>query len=266
MRCNGDFRFAALVAFARARRRRRPLDRALRAARRARRPATRRARRPIRPRTSRTCSRRFARSCSSGSASRSGTRRRTSRPRRGGRRRSRGRASPREPGGVLPRRRRLPRVPRAPGRRRADRVAIVDEDGVGLGRHDGIWRFTPGQRRGLGVASAEPLFALRSDACDRTRSSSVRARSLAIRTIAARGTLYVAVDRAEAKLRYRSPVVGAPWPDGRRVRARARRAGGRGRARAGRRPLRRRRRRRSRSDHGDDWVGSRAMTLALSRR
>src|SRR5688572_20127567 len=30
--------------------------------------------------------------------------------------------------------------------------AIVDEDGRELGRHDGFWRFTPGQRRGIGVA------------------------------------------------------------------------------------------------------------------
>ena len=29
------------------------------------------------------------------------------------------------------------------------------------GRHDGYWRFTPGQRRGLGVAAAEPLYAIR---------------------------------------------------------------------------------------------------------
>ena len=32
--------------------------------------------------------------------------------------------------------------------------AIVDEDGRELGAHDGFWRFTPGQRRGLGVAAA----------------------------------------------------------------------------------------------------------------
>ena len=30
--------------------------------------------------------------------------------------------------------------------------AIVDEDGRELGRHSGHWRFTPGQRKGLGVA------------------------------------------------------------------------------------------------------------------
>src|SRR5438105_5425828 len=38
--------------------------------------------------------------------------------------------------------------------------AIVDEDGRELGRHSGHWGFTPGQRRGLGIAAAEPLYAL----------------------------------------------------------------------------------------------------------
>src|SRR5215467_14014169 len=32
--------------------------------------------------------------------------------------------------------------------------AIVGEDGNELGRHEGFWRFTPGQRRGLGIAAA----------------------------------------------------------------------------------------------------------------
>src|SRR3954468_17249756 len=42
--------------------------------------------------------------------------------------------------------------------------AIVGEDGAQLGTHDGFWRFTPGQRRGLGVSAATPLYALRLDA------------------------------------------------------------------------------------------------------
>ena len=73
-----------------------------------------------------------------------------------------------EPGGVLPRRRRLPRLPGAPRARGRRTGAIVDEDGRELGRHDGFWRFTPGQRRGLGVAAAEPLYALRTDARSNT--------------------------------------------------------------------------------------------------
>jgi tRNA-uridine 2-sulfurtransferase len=37
---------------------------------------------------------------------------------------------------------------------------IVHVDGRVLGRHDGIHRFTIGQRRGLGVSSAEPLYVV----------------------------------------------------------------------------------------------------------
>jgi tRNA-specific 2-thiouridylase len=86
--------------------------------------------------------------------------------------------------------------------------AIIDQDGRELGRHRGSWRFTPGQRRGLGVAAGRPLYALRSDR--RTNTVVVGPReSLATRTISARGRLYVPVRHAEAKWRYRSPAVGA---------------------------------------------------------
>jgi tRNA-specific 2-thiouridylase len=86
--------------------------------------------------------------------------------------------------------------------------AIVDEDGKELGRHAGHWRFTPGQRKGLGVAAPQPLYALRSDA--RTNTVVVGPRTaLARATIAAAGRLYVPVERAEAKLRYRSEAVPA---------------------------------------------------------
>ena len=46
---------------------------------------------------------------------------------------------------------------------------IVDEDGRELGRHAGFWRFTPGQRRGLGVAAGGPVYALRSEPRDEHR-------------------------------------------------------------------------------------------------
>ncbi len=38
---------------------------------------------------------------------------------------------------------------------------IVDERGAVLGRHDGIAHFTVGQRKGIGIAAAEPLYVLR---------------------------------------------------------------------------------------------------------
>jgi len=44
---------------------------------------------------------------------------------------------------------------------------IVDEQGAVLARHDGVHRFTVGQRRGLGVTSADPLYVQRIDAARR---------------------------------------------------------------------------------------------------
>lgn len=85
---------------------------------------------------------------------------------------------------------------------------IVDEQGRQLGRHAGFWRFTTGQRRGLGVSSAEPLYVLRTDPGANTVVVGPR-ESLAVETISARGRLYVRVNRAEVKWRYRSPAVPA---------------------------------------------------------
>ena len=81
--------------------------------------------------------------------------------------------------------------------------AIVDEGGVELGRHDGIWRYTPGQRRGIGVATAEPMYALRTDHASNTLVIGPRS-ALEMREIVVTGRLYLPVDRAEVKVRYRS--------------------------------------------------------------
>lgn len=86
--------------------------------------------------------------------------------------------------------------------------AIVDEDGNELGRHEGTWRFTPGQRRGIGIAAAEPLYALRGDAATNTLVVGPRG-SLACTAVTATGVLHVPVDRAHAKLRYRSAAIPA---------------------------------------------------------
>ena len=85
---------------------------------------------------------------------------------------------------------------------------VVGEDGAQLGRHEGVWRFTPGQRRGLGVAASEPLYALRTEPDTNTVVVGPR-ESLAKREVSVRGRLFVAVERADAKLRYRSPAIPA---------------------------------------------------------
>ena len=90
-------------------------------------------------------------------------------------------------------------VPRAEG-------DIVDQHGAVVGRHDGYWTVTPGQRRGLHVAVGRPLYVIRTDRS--TNSVVVGDReALAATSIEAEGRLYAPVERARAKLRYRSQPV-----------------------------------------------------------
>ncbi|HZP73300.1 MAG TPA: tRNA 2-thiouridine(34) synthase MnmA [Gaiellaceae bacterium] len=90
----------------------------------------------------------------------------------------------------------------------AEAGPIVDAEGRRVGEHDGFWRFTPGQRRGLGLAAGGPLYAV--DTIPRTNTVVVGPRESLGRTrVTARGRLYASVTRGEAKLRYRSPGVPA---------------------------------------------------------
>ncbi len=96
---------------------------------------------------------------------------------------------------------------------------IVDGQGRELGRHHGHWRFTPGQRRGLGVSAPEPLYAIETRAAGNVVVVGPRS-ALARRSVTARGRLYVPATRVEAKVRYRSPAVPAvvePTPTGFRL-------------------------------------------------
>jgi tRNA-specific 2-thiouridylase len=45
---------------------------------------------------------------------------------------------------------------------------IVDLSGRELGRHEGVLRYTVGQRKGLGIAAGEPLYVVRIDAAAKT--------------------------------------------------------------------------------------------------
>jgi tRNA-uridine 2-sulfurtransferase len=89
-----------------------------------------------------------------------------------------------------------------------ERGPLVDEAGRAVGVHDGHWRFTPGQRRGLGVSAPEPLYALRTLARTNTVVVGPRA-ALARDHVTAAGRLFVPAGRVEAKLRYRAPAVPA---------------------------------------------------------
>ncbi len=83
---------------------------------------------------------------------------------------------------------------------------IVDEHGAVVGRHDGYWTVTPGQRRGLRVAAGRPLYVIRTDRSENSVVVGER-EALAAMSIEAEGRLYAPVTRARAKLRYRSQPV-----------------------------------------------------------
>lgn len=91
-------------------------------------------------------------------------------------------------------------VRRAPG-------AIEAEDGRVLGEHAGALSFTPGQRRGLGVAAAEPLFVQRIDAGRNVVVLAPRERLARLRVELREARVADGCDRAYVKLRGRSPAV-----------------------------------------------------------
>jgi tRNA-specific 2-thiouridylase len=84
---------------------------------------------------------------------------------------------------------------------------IVDLAGNLLGRHDGQHKFTVGQRRGIGVAAAEPLYVVRKEA---NRVVVGPREALAATEVSVAGAMLHRdareVDRV--KLRYRSRPVG----------------------------------------------------------
>jgi tRNA-specific 2-thiouridylase len=86
-----------------------------------------------------------------------------------------------------------------------DPGAIVDADGREIGRHEGAWRFTVGQRKGLGVAAPEPLYVLDVDPASNTVTAGAR-RELATRHVRVIGArlLRDASEVDHVKLRYRN--------------------------------------------------------------
>jgi len=89
---------------------------------------------------------------------------------------------------------------------------IVDSSGKVLGHHDGIQHYTIGQRKGLGIAAAEPLYVVALDTAmnrvivgDRTTASSLECtagRSNWVGIPAPTNPI-----RAEVQVRYRTPAV-----------------------------------------------------------
>jgi tRNA-specific 2-thiouridylase len=93
---------------------------------------------------------------------------------------------------------------------------VVDENGVELGLHSGFWRFTSGQRRGLGISTGSPAYALRTIPARNAVVVGPRSSLARSEVIAGAGRLFVPARRVDAKLRYRSPVAPATVSEGRR--------------------------------------------------
>ena len=87
---------------------------------------------------------------------------------------------------------------------------IVNEKGEKLGAHQGIHHYTLGQRRGLGIGHASPLYVVRLDA-ERNRVIVGENSDLFTHEFTAAGINWVAFDepaeavRAEVRVRYRHP-------------------------------------------------------------
>jgi tRNA-uridine 2-sulfurtransferase len=86
---------------------------------------------------------------------------------------------------------------------------IVDKDGTVLGRHEGFWRYTPGQRKGLGVATGSSRVYALTTIPERNAVVVGPREALARRTLDADGKLHVNVGHADVKVRYRSPAAPA---------------------------------------------------------
>ncbi|MDO9557844.1 MAG: tRNA 2-thiouridine(34) synthase MnmA [Coriobacteriia bacterium] len=83
---------------------------------------------------------------------------------------------------------------------------IVDMSGEVLGTHDGVWRFTVGQRKGIGVGGGPPLYVVAIDA-DRARVIVGPADACNVRNVTARDVVWDGPDgelRIQAQVRYRA--------------------------------------------------------------
>jgi tRNA-uridine 2-sulfurtransferase len=85
---------------------------------------------------------------------------------------------------------------------------LIDSTGRRVGSHRGHHHFTVGQRKGLGVASTQPLYVLRTDAAANTVTVGPRAELATSRVAVRDAVLHRPGTEVEAvKLRYRSRAV-----------------------------------------------------------
>lgn len=100
---------------------------------------------------------------------------------------------------------------------------IVNTTGQVIGRHEGIQRYTIGQRRGIGIADEKPLYVISLDA-SKNRVTVGPADELMSSEFTAAGVNWVSLDnpatpvRADVRVRYRhtaAPATITPLPDAR---------------------------------------------------
>ena len=89
---------------------------------------------------------------------------------------------------------------------------IVDREGRVLGHHGGCWRFTVGQRRGLAISAAQPLYVLAIEA-SRGRvvvgpGAALESTVVELRDLVDRGLGEGDGDGLEVQLRYQADAVG----------------------------------------------------------
>ena len=91
---------------------------------------------------------------------------------------------------------------------------IVDTSGRVIGQHEGIHRYTIGQRRGIGIADERPLYVISIDA-DKNRVTAGSSEDLLSNEFTAAGVNWVAFDtpdqpvRADVRVRYRHTAAAA---------------------------------------------------------
>ena len=86
---------------------------------------------------------------------------------------------------------------------------IVDSTGRVLGTHAGLHRFTPGQRRGLGLGGGDAAYVLRTEPATGRVVVGGRAELARTSVRVSPGRMYVPTRRVKAKLRYRQTAVWA---------------------------------------------------------
>jgi tRNA-specific 2-thiouridylase len=97
------------------------------------------------------------------------------------------------------------------GKRMPPNGDVIDRNGKVLGRHGGIHSVTVGQRRGLGISAAEPLYVVEIDN-DANRVVVGKRAELSCAGLLARGVSWLETPNnspieAEVQIRYRAPAI-----------------------------------------------------------